>query len=300
MVEYVHADSLPALRQPTLIAAFAGWNDAGESATMAVRIIRRQRRGQQFAHIEPEEFFVFTETRPTVRLTDGATRKIEWPATEFYACVHTDAASDLVLLLGTEPQLRWQTFTAAVMGLAHKLGVQQIITLGSLLADVPHTRPAPISGGSPDPALAARLADLNVRNSNYEGPTGIIGVLNAQSARTGVPAASLWASAPHYLQAQPNPMVALSLLQRLDSLLDLELDLLRLEARAKSFLRQVDEAVGEHPEIRDYVHRLEERTAEGEDAQPSDSGDLPSGEALVEELERFLRRSRSQDEGTQE
>lgn len=287
-------DERPELQQPILITAFSGWNDAAEGATFAARIIRRQRRAVRFAAIEAEEFFVFTETRPTVRLRAGMTREIRWPANRLYASATPDASADLILLIGAEPQLRWQTFCNAIIGLARDLGVDKVITLGSLLEATPHTRPTPVSGSSPDPELSRRLAARGLGGSRYEGPTGIVGVLNSSCHSNGLPVASLWASQPHYLQGHRNPAVALALLEHLSALVDLDLDLTIIEHQARAYRRQVDEALEEHPKIRAYVQELEEKidSDAGRALADGDQEALPSGEDMVQELEQWLRQQR--------
>lgn len=300
-MDIMRMDQRPELRQPILITAFSGWNDAAEGATFATRIIRRQRRATLFAHIEAEEFFVFTETRPTVRLRAGMTREIRWPANRLYASATPDASADLILLTGTEPQLRWQTFCNAIIDLAQDLGVDKIITLGALLEATPHTRPTPVSGSSPDPELASRLAARGLGGSRYEGPTGIVGVLNSSCHSNGLPVASLWASQPHYLQSHRNPAVALALLEHLSALVDLELDLTIVEHQARAYRRQVDEALEEHPKIRAYIQELERKADSDAGQAEADGGQetLPSGEDMVQELELWLRQQReptSEDE----
>ncbi len=294
-------DQRPELRQPILITAFSGWNDAAEGATFATRIIQRQRHALPFAHIEAEEFFVFTETRPTVRLRAGMTREIRWPANRLYASATPDESADLILLIGTEPQLRWQTFCNAIIDLAQDLGVDKIITLGSLLEATPHTCPTPVSGSSPDPELSRQLAARGLGGSRYEGPTGIVGVLNSSCHSTGLPVASLWASQPHYLQGHRNPAVALALLEHLGALVDLDLDLTTVEHQARAYRRQVDEALEEHPKIRAYIRELERKTDGDTDRAEADGSReaLPSGEDMVQELEQWLRQQRgptSEDE----
>ena len=287
-------DQSPELRRPILITAFSGWNDAAEGATYATRIIRRQRRATEFAHIEAEEFFVFTETRPTVRLRAGLTREIRWPANRLYASATPDESADLILLIGTEPQLRWQTFCNAIIELARALGVDKVITLGALLEATPHTRPTPVSGNSPDPELAGRLAARGMGGSRYEGPTGIVGVLNSSCHSSGLPVASLWASQPHYLKGHRNPAVALALLEHLSALVDLDLDLTIVEHQARAYRRQVEEALEEHPKIRAYVQELEQKADSDAGRAEADGGQetLPSGEDMVQELEQWLRRQR--------
>jgi proteasome assembly chaperone (PAC2) family protein len=267
----------PRLRRPVMLAAFEGWNDAGDAASSAVRYLRDRWQARPFAHIDPEEFFDFSSTRPEVRLVDGVTREIVWPTNEFSAAALTGAGHDVVVLLGVEPQLRWRTFCAQVLGVADRLGVELVVTLGALLADVAHTQPVQITGTAADPGMAARLG---LQRSRYEGPTGIVGVLHDACRRAGVASASLWAAVPHYVAGTPSPKAALALVRRAAALIGVEVPTTDLEIAAAAYERQVSEVVESDEEIAAYVHQLEERTDEEE---------LPTGEALAAELERYLR-----------
>jgi predicted ATP-grasp superfamily ATP-dependent carboligase len=278
-------DSRPdGLRAPALICAFKGWNDAGESATSALTFVAGSLGAEPFAVIDPEEFVDFQSTRPMVRLVDGVTRMIEWPDFEVHAARVPRAPRDLVLLSGPEPAMRWRTFSRTVVDLAEALGVQMVVLLGALLADVPHSRPVSVTAHATDPALVQRLS---LQAPTYEGPTGIIGVLHAACEDAGLPSASLWAAVPHYVAVAPNPKGALALLRRLESLVGVTVDATELEDAAGDYERQVSRAVELDPDVQAFVERLE-RAADEENARP-DPGNLPSGDVLAREFQRFLR-----------
>ncbi len=281
--------SRPTLRSPVLIAAFRGWNDGGQGASLAAGFLARTWRAARFADVDPEGFFDFQETRPHVSLVDGVTRQIDWPDNAFYHAEIPGTDRDAVLLLGIEPNLRWRTFTELTVGLAADLGVELVITLGSLLADVPHTRPSPVTGSASDPELVERLG---LQASRYEGPTGIVGVLHDACKRRSLPSASLWAAVPHYVSLAPSPRAALALCTRLAGLLGTQIDVHELEEAVQSYSEQVSEAVAADPETAAYVEDLEQRTEEIE-AEES----LPSGDAIAAELTRFLRERDEEDGG---
>src|SRR5271168_3417682 len=272
------------LRAPALIAAFKGWNDAGDAASAAVSFFGAALGAERFAQIDPEDFYDFQATRPRIALVDGRTRELEWPAVEIYEARAPRAPRDLVLVQGSEPSMRWRTFSGLIVDLAEALGVQLIVTLGALLADVPHSHPVAITGHASDPVLTERLG---LSPSSYEGPTGIVGVLHAAAATAGVPTASLWASVPHYVAAAPNPKAALALVRRLEGLVGVSVDASELETAAADYERQVSLAVQSDPDIQAFVERLE-RAAENERAELSPD-DLPSGDLLAREFQRFLR-----------
>jgi proteasome assembly chaperone (PAC2) family protein len=281
VVDIVRWSERPTLRRPVLVAAFEGWNDAAQAASTAVGYLRDRCRGRRFGAIDPEEFFDFSSTRPQVRLADGLTREIVWPANELFAGTLAGYDRDLVFLLGTEPQLRWRTFTGGVLGAAQALGVELVVTLGALLADVSHTRPVHITGTAADADLVARLG---LERSRYEGPTGIVGVLHDACRQAGVASASLWAAVPHYVGATPSPKAALALVERATALLGATITTTDLEIASAAYERQVTEVVESDDDVAAYVRQLEERPEEIDD-----EGALPSGDALAAELERFLR-----------
>lgn len=278
---------VPELREPVLLAAFAGWNDASQAATFALASLLNLWSAREFADIDPETFFVFTETRPTVTITPQGQRALRWPGNHFFAYQMEGSDRDIVLLVGTEPQLRWRAFCDSILQVADAVNASCLITLGGLLAEVPHTAPPGVSGFASSEHILPQLRTLGIELSSYEGPTGIIGALHEAWDKTGRPAMSLWGSVPHYISASPNPNVSLALLQRLGSLLGMSLPLTALTREAAAFQGRIDEALEDNPEARQYVRDLEEQL-EGES--------VPSpGPELMEQLEEFLRRRRPDD-----
>ena len=275
------------LRAPALVCAFGGWNDAADAATTALGFVSSALGAERFAAMDPEEFYDFQATRPRITLRDGVTREVAWPEVEMRGARVPRAPRDLVFLVGPEPSMRWRAFSAAIVDLAEALGVQIVVTLGALLADVPHTRPISITGIASDEGLAERVA---LSRSNYEGPTGITGVLHAACAEAGLPSASLWAAVPHYIAAAPNPKAALALVRKLESLVGVTVDASELESAVVDYERQVDLAVQSDDEVRQFVERLEAAAeeAEGGGAEAA-SGKLPSGDTIAREFQRFLR-----------
>src|SRR5918912_3567564 len=271
----------PELERPVLVAAFRGWNDGAQAASLAAGYLAKTWGAQRFAEVDPEGFFDFQATRPHVSLVEGVTRRIDWPETVFFHARPDGLDRDVVLLLGIEPNLRWRTFTELVVGLARDLRVELLITLGALLADVPHTRPAPVTGSASDSELVERLG---LSASRYEGPTGIVGVLHDVCGSSGIPSASLWAAVPHYVSLTPSPRGALALCERLGVVLGIEIESDELDEAARSYEEQVSEAVASDDETAQYVDELERRSD-----QLEESADLPSGDALAAELTRFLR-----------
>jgi proteasome assembly chaperone (PAC2) family protein len=272
------------LRAPALVCAFTGWNDAADAASSAVRFVGASLGARRFAQIDPEEFFDFQATRPQIRLTEGRTRELSWPSTEIYEVRVPRAPRDLVLLQGPEPSMRWRTYTRVIVELAEALGTQMVVTLGALLADVPHSRPVHITGLASDEALVRRLA---VGGTHYEGPTGIVGVLHAACQEAGMPSASLWASVPHYVAAAPNPKAALALVRKLEALVGVSVDAGELESAAVDYERKVSLAVQADPEVQAFVERLE-RAADEEEPE-LEGENLPSGDTIAREFQRFLR-----------
>ena len=275
----------PSLQRPVLVAAFRGWNDGGQGATLAAGYLARTWDATRFADIDPENFVDFQANRPQVSLDEGMTRRIEWPENAFYHARVPGTERDVVLLLGVEPSLRWKTFSQLVVDLARELDVELLVTLGSLLADVPHTRAAPVTGAASDPEL---VASLGLQHSRYEGPTGIVGVLQDACRREGLPAASLWAAVPHYVSLAPSPRAARALCDRLAQLLDVPIDTDELAEAEQNYVEQVTEAIAsdETGETAEYVAGLEQRTDE---LDLEEHEDLPSGDSLAAELTQFLR-----------
>ncbi len=271
----------PELNRPVLIGAFRGWNDGAQAASLAAGYLAKTWEAERFADVDPEEFFDFQATRPHVSLEEGMSRRIDWPETAFFHARPDGIEHDIVLLLGIEPNLRWRTFADLLIDLAQELGVELMITLGALLADVPHTRPSPVTGSASDPELVQRLG---LSASRYEGPTGIVGVLHDACKRAEIPSASLWAAVPHYVSLTPSPRAAVALCERLGDLIGVEIDVAELEEAAQTYEEQVSEAVASDEETAAYVDELERRADTIEE-----STDLPSGDALAAELTRFLR-----------
>jgi proteasome assembly chaperone (PAC2) family protein len=287
VADELRIDRRPELTRPVLVAAFRGWNDGAQAATLAAGYLAKAWSAERFAEVDPENFFDFQATRPHVSLEEGVTRRIDWPETGFYHARPPGLDRDVVLLLGIEPNLRWRTFTELVVGLASELGVELMITLGALLADVPHTRPAPVTGSASDSEL---VEQLGLSASRYEGPTGIVGVLHEACHQNGIPSASLWAAVPHYVSLTPSPRGALALCERLGSLMGVEIEADELEEAARSYEEQVSEAVASDEETAAYVDELERRSD-----QLDESTELPSGDALAAELTRFLRERDEED-----
>jgi proteasome assembly chaperone (PAC2) family protein len=270
------------LRAPALVCGFKGWNDAGDAASSAVSFVGDTLGAREFATIDPEDFYDFQATRPRITMTEGHTRSIEWPEVKLYEVRIPRAPRDLILLSGYEPSFRWRTFTGLIVELAEAIGVQLVVTLGALLADVPHTRPVSVTGFATDPTLVSRL---NLSQSSYEGPTGIVGVVHDACRTAGLPSASLWAAVPHYIAASPNPKASLALIRKLEGLVGVVVDAGELESATAEYERQVNAAIQHDPDIQAFVEKLE--AAANEDA--TDAFDLPSGDSIERDLQRFLR-----------
>jgi len=282
------------LRRPVLITAFSGWNDAAEAATTAARYLATSFQAEKFAEIDPEEFYHFGLSRPYVRYKSGSEteREIVWPATEF-SLARAGLSRDLIVAVATEPHLKWRTYCANVLELARRCETTLVLTLGALLAEVPHTRPVRISGSASDPELAAQLG---VRPSRYEGPTGIVGVLNTACREQGLATASVWANVPHYVSGIENPKAALALVQRTLALLNLQADLGDLEEASRQYDQNLAEIVAQNAKIKAYVAKLESRDAEEQPAEPAQGSDLPPAAELVAEIEQFLRQQQQRPE----
>lgn len=276
----IELEGVPELIDPVMVAAFEGWNDAGDAASTAVAHLDREWKGEVFAALDAEDYYDFQVNRPTVWL-DAGVRKITWPTTRLSVVrVGGEKPRDLVLVRGIEPSMRWRSFCNELLGFAHELGVEMVVILGALLGDTPHTRPVPVSGVTSDPDLA-RTMDLE--ETRYEGPTGIVGILQEACTHAGVPAVSLWAAVPHYVSQPPNPKATLALLNRLEDLIDLRIPLGELAEDARAWQLGVDQLASEDSEVAEYVQTLEEAR---------DTAELPeaSGEAIAREFERYLRR----------
>ena len=283
---YVNMERRPELERPVLIAGFTGWNDAAEAASLAVRTMGEQWEARRFGAFDGEEFFDYQTTRPQIKLVEGVTRTVEWPENELSATearVGALGGTGAILLSGPEPNFRWRAFSQAVVNLARELDVRLVVTLGALLADVPHSRPVSVAANAQDPSL---VENLGLTASRYEGPTGITGVLHRYCASKDLPSVSFWASVPHYLSSVPSAPAALALLQSLSNLLGTTFDTTHLNSTSEDYQRQVSVAVAQDSDLASYVRMLEERY----DAQ-TESGErnLPSGDELARELERFLR-----------
>jgi proteasome assembly chaperone (PAC2) family protein len=284
--------SMPAtFRRPIMILAFTGWNDAAESATTAARYLTASFSGEKFAEIDPEEFYHFGLSRPYVRFKPGSEteREIIWPVTEFSISQSADLPRDIIVGVAPEPHLRWRTYCETILQLARACEATLVLTLGALLAEVPHTKPVRLVGGSSDPELAARLG---LRPTRYEGPTGIVGVLNSMCRDQEIPTASLWANVPHYISGIENPKASLALVKRVLSLLGAETDLSDLDEAGRQFDQNLREIVAQNTKIAGYITKLEAKDSEeNPGAQPGQS-DLPPASELVAEIEQFLRQQR--------
>jgi predicted ATP-grasp superfamily ATP-dependent carboligase len=288
MTDELHFESRPELDRPVMIAAFRGWNDGGQGASLAGAYLARAWAATEFASIDPENFYDFQATRPMVSLVDGEARQVDWPENTFLHAPMPGSGRDAIILLGVEPNLRWRTFSELITGVARDFGAELVLTLGSLLADVPHTRPSPVTGSATDPEL---IDQLGLQASRYEGPTGMVGVLHDACSRAGLKSASLWAAVPHYVSLTPSPRAAKALVDRLADLLDADVDTAELDEAADSYAQQVSEAVAADDETQSYVQDLERRVDE-----LGDEIDLPSGDALAAELTRFLRERENGDD----
>ncbi|CAN5731976.1 filament polymerization regulator ParJ [soil metagenome] len=291
--KYVKLDWMPELERPVLIAGFTGWNDAAEASSLAVGTLNDAWEARRFGHFDAEEFLDFQATRPQIMLADGVTRTIEWPENTLSAtapAVEALRGRGAVLLSGPEPNFRWRSFCNAVAETAKDLGAEMVVTMGALLADVPHSRPVSVAANSQDPVL---VENLKLSASRYEGPTGITGVLHRVCAEAGLPSVSFWASVPHYLPAVPSAPAALALLQNLSVLLRIDVDTSALEETATSYQEQVSVAVSQDSDLSSYVQMLEERF----DSQlEGGERNLPTGDDLAQELEGLLREQRNDDE----
>ncbi len=291
--KFINVEWLPELERPILIAGFTGWNDAAEAASTSISTLDSSWEASKFGSFDAEEFYDFQSTRPEIKLVEGVTREIEWPENTLSATARSLEATNrrgVVLLSGPEPNFRWRSFCGSVVELAKELNVELVVTLGALLADVPHSRPVTVSANSQDPAL---IENLGLSASRYEGPTGITGILHRACADANIPSVSFWAPVPHYLPAVPSAPATLGLLEGLSNLLDAKIDTEHLEETATDYQEQVSAAVSQDSDLNSYVQMLEERY----DVQAAEgTRDLPSGDELAQELENFLRDQRREGE----
>jgi proteasome assembly chaperone (PAC2) family protein len=278
---------VPQLRNPILICSFRGWNDAAAAASTALTAVVDSFDSELVAEVDAEDYFDFQATRPTIVLTEGQARRIDWPHNRLIAARAPSAERDLVLLDGTEPNLRWRTFSETIATAADALGVEMVITLGALIAEVSHTLPVPITGLASDEKL---VEELDMQRSNYEGPTGIVGVVHDCCRKVGMTSASLWAAVPHYVAAVPNPKAALALLRRLEGLTGVAVDATELEEETASYEEQISRAVSANPEIEELVDRIE---SEQQD-QLQGPEDIPSADTIARDFQQFLRQQGDQ------
>jgi predicted ATP-grasp superfamily ATP-dependent carboligase len=314
-MEYVDMAEVPDLENALLIGAFAGWNDAASAATWAIKFLINQWEATPFAEIEPENFFDFSETRPRIRITNGAIRRLSWPANRFY--VHKANRSDpnsqerdIVLFLGEEPQQRWKTFSQAMLDVCRQCQVEEMVFLGALIGEVPHTAPVQVVGTASEAAILRRMDRNSIERANYEGVTGVLTVLQDAARREDFRTVSLWGTAPHYVSATPNLPVSEALLEKLDALYHFDLRLHDLARAAQRFTARVTSLVAEDPEVAAYVQELEQRTPNDPNTPPSlpavsdasgihripMDGGLPSAEQAIQDVEEWLRRFRNDGE----
>jgi proteasome assembly chaperone (PAC2) family protein len=276
----IELEGVPELTDPVMVAAFEGWNDAGDAATGVIDHLLDMWSAEEIAAIEPEEYYDFQVNRPMISLDEDGNRHIEWPTTRISIARLPRQQRDVVLVRGIEPSMRWRAYCNELLAVAHELGVELVVTLGALLADTPHTRPVPVTGTASDRAVATKL---QLERSQYEGPTGIVGVFQEACTRVGLPAVSFWAAVPHYVAQPPCPKATMALLSRIEDVLDVPVPLGDLPEEAQAWQSGVDELAAEDSEIAEYVKQLEEAR---------DTAELPeaSGEAIAREFERYLRR----------
>jgi proteasome assembly chaperone (PAC2) family protein len=307
MPSLIHYYEQLELRNPVVIVAFGGWNDAADSATTAIKFLIDRWKPEKIAEIESEDFFVFTEVRPIVKIVDGVQRTIVWPTNQFLGHRTPELDQDVILFLGVEPQLKWKTFSAVFLEVCKYFHASEVVFLGALLADVPHSMAVPITCTSSDHEILERLQEMDVKNSRYEGPTGMLGVLHDALRRANIASATFWAAAPHYLAATPNIKVTAALLTYLNTFLSFGLDLNEIQADAVNFDQQVTKLVSRDPEVSAYVRKLEEqlqRRLEGEEDDEDEdedlldmdriegTGPLPSADSLIRDVEQLLREQR--------
>lgn len=293
-MDFLKSFERPDLHQPVMVFAFAGWADAAESATYALKYLATQLGAKKFAEVDPEEFYDFTQVRPHTSFEPDGTRLISWPANDFYAWKSADGSADLVIFVGVEPGLRWRAFTNGILGVMRELNVVRAVQLGALLDAVPHTRQPRITGTASTPELQDLIKGVELRRSRYQGPTGISGVLMDVLRRSDVPSVSVWGHAPHYLQVSPNPKVSLRLVETVDRVLRLNVNVEPLRSQGASFERRVAQALAGESDVTEYVRKLEAQWDRDAGPAGDNSGPLDPQEA-VQAMEEFLRRTRKDD-----
>jgi predicted ATP-grasp superfamily ATP-dependent carboligase len=273
-------DGLPMLRSPVAVVAFEGWNDAADASTAAVEHLEQVWDARKVSELDPEDFYDFQVSRPTVTMSEGETRSIEWPSTKFMVASPPDAERDVVLIRGIEPSMRWRTFCEQILEVCHSMEINKIVLLGALLADVPYSRPLPISGGATESGAAERYKLVPTR---YDGPTGIVGVLHDAATRADLEAVSFWVHVPHYANNPPCPKATLALLHHIEDVLDIPVPTADLEEETAEWEERVRAAAEQDAELGEYVRELEERA--------QDAGIQPlSGDEIAKEFEKYLRR----------
>jgi proteasome assembly chaperone (PAC2) family protein len=273
----------PELTDPILVAAFEGWNDAGDAASGAIEHLELVWDAQPVTEIDPDDYYDFQVNRPSVSQVEGVSRRISWPTTRFSVCRPPGASFDLVIVRGIEPNMRWRLFCEELLAVIQELDIRLVVTLGALLSDTPHTRPTQVTGTAYDAESAARYG---LERSRYEGPTGIVGVLQDSCVASGIPAVSFWAGVPHYVSQPPNPKATLALLHSVEEVLDLPVPLAELPQQADEWQKLVDEMAAEDDEVTEYIRNLEERDDEIDRTELN----AASGDAIAREFERYLRR----------
>ena len=291
-MEYIRDYQRPDLESPALLFAFAGWADAAESATHALRYMVKRLGATHFASIDPEEFYDFTQARPHTIFDKDGNRQITWPANDFYSWKGQSGEADLVIFLGTEPNLKWRTFSGQILSMVRELGVSRAMQVGALLDAVPHTRDPRITGTATSPELQELLTGVEVRRSRYTGPTGISGVLGDVLRREGIPMVSLWGHSPHYLHVSPNPKGSLGLVQAMERVLKVDVDLGPLRSQGSKFDRRVAQTLSNETEIIEYIKRLENQYDSLVGGGGTESVAMPEPEQAVQDMEEFLKQLR--------
>lgn len=305
-MEDIVVERRPELDRPILVMAYRGWNDAGAAATHATEYLVKHLHGERFASVDPDRYYDFTQARPHTRPLGEFRRELTWPPNEFYHCRYADGR-DIMLFIGTEPHLRWRRYGKNVVDFCRDLGVSQALAFGALLADTPHTRPVPLSGGSSTPELAAKLKEFGINGSRYEGPTGILSVVGTMLGEADIPNGSIWAAVPHYISATPNPKASAALVRRLNSVFSLDVPVVELDSEAEMYDAQVESAIANNPEAQQYVRELELNALAVPDEPELDLApdegvieplDESHADGLIRSVEEFLRqRNRDPDEG---